>query len=167
MTTMFMLIKGNGCSHPEDSLTPPLQHCARSSVAHPDWALIGSEMKPILEEQPSSKCPVYYKMRVHRSVDLHNNSPLAPAEPYAFCTPEDLRSFACRSLNDTEKAANKAICSVNCVITDIQMKLQVYKGKINYYTGLLNGWEDKYKNEVHLRHQVELDLARERSNMFD
>lgn len=46
------------------------------------------------------------------------------------------------------------------------MKLQVYKCKINYYTGLLNRWEDKYKNEAHLRHQVERGLARERSNMF-
>lgn len=35
----------------------------------------------LLEEPPSSKCPVYYKMRVERSVDLHYNSPFIPAEP--------------------------------------------------------------------------------------
>ncbi|GMN53873.1 hypothetical protein TIFTF001_022996 [Ficus carica] len=42
------------------------------------------------------------------------------------------------SLDDTQKAADKAVYSINGVITDMQMKPRVYKGKINYYIGLLD-----------------------------
>lgn len=48
----------------------------------------------------------------------------------------------------------------------MRMKLCVYKGKINYYAGLPDRWEDKYKNEAHPRHLVGLNMARECSNAF-
>ncbi|GMN60679.1 hypothetical protein TIFTF001_029770 [Ficus carica] len=85
-------------------------------------------------EQPSNKCLHYYKMRVDRNDDLLPDSRFAPAEPKEWIS----RSFACKSLDDTETTTDKAVCSFNGIIIDMRIKLRVCKGKINYYTGLLD-----------------------------